>query len=492
MTNDPRPLARVALAALALLALGSGCALADYLHLRGSPQRTAFDRSLPEVWPLVAGYFDKQGLKVQNDRVHFVLQTDWQERFAGSKQAVTWERFTVMGKPLGEGRSQLWVLRTTLSANPALAEPGGLARFGRSLRPRSGNTNAEGNVGESAAVSDVDRALEEMEVLSRPAGDTGLVAESARTGRDSEEERKLFEYVKPELARAPKMTKAAVAAALREPPPTPAALARCGENVAGLRRLAGPGAVLLLGEGVHGTEEAPRFVGRLACHLASAGVPVTVVVEVPVRLQGSLDDFMDSDGGPYAQQALVATPFWRTPYPDGRSSEAMAHLLEELRTLRAGGLDVALLAYDHPQLQGDAREEAMAQRLLGVVEGVPGRATVVLTGNLHARIAKGGTWGPEAQSVGYRLAQALPRVTSLDMAYATGAAWICAPTRSGDPTRPDCGVKPAKGRITGTLPFVRTFDEVSGDGFHGYFFVGQVHPSPPAVRTVKQAAESAQ
>ncbi|MFY0574102.1 hypothetical protein ACN28S_06835 [Cystobacter fuscus] len=82
--------------------------------------------------------------------------------------------------------------------------------------------------------------------------------------------------------------------------------------------------------------------------MATQGIPVTVGVEVPAGNQARLETFLASEGGEEDWRKLMESSFWRSPYPDGRNSEAVAYLLEALRKLRAQGMDVRLFAYDHP------------------------------------------------------------------------------------------------------------------------------------------------
>jgi hypothetical protein len=211
--------------------------------------------------------------------------------------------------------------------------------------------------------------------------------------------------------------------------------------------------------------------------VASSGTPVTVGLELPVENQERVRRFIASAGTEQDHALLMESPFWRSPYPDGRGSEAVAHLLEQLRWLRAQGLDVRVFVFDHPELQGEAREAAMAQSILS--EMAPERFALVVTGNIHPRINPGVPWDLGYRPMGYLLSRKLPSVLSLDVAFDSGTAWICA---VDEKKALECGVQETKGRDNGDRPFVFTFDKPSEAGYHGIFYVGPVSASPPAVR----------
>jgi hypothetical protein len=185
----------------------------------------------------------------------------------------------------------------------------------------------------------------------------------------------------------------------------------------------------------------------------------------------------------------MESPFWHSPYPDGRNSEAVVFLIETLRKLRARGLEVDVFAFDHPLLKGEAREEAMARTVLEVVGEAPRRAVLVVSGNLHSRQVKGLPWNPGYRPMGLRLAERHDRVYSLDIAYDSGTAWLC----SVDGQRKlDCGVKPTKGKDNGSRYFVHLFGGRDRQGYHGIFYVGAVSASLPAVHQGVEPAGDAQ
>lgn len=90
--------------------------------------------------------------------------------------------------------------------------------------------------------------------------------------------------------------------------------------------------------------------------------------------------------------------------------------------------------------------------------------------------------------MGLRLAEVVPRVTTLDMVYGSGSAWVCSvPTDGG---RPRCKVRQALGEDAGAEPFVRATPEVGPEGFHGFFYTRPLTASLPVfVRPGEPAAQ---
>ena len=115
--------------------------------------------------------------------------------------------------------------------------------------------------------------------------------------------------------------------------------------IGGLDKVLEPGKILLLGE-MHGTAESPAFVADLACHAAKAGRPVTVALEINRAESPRVEAYLASKGLPEDRAALVQGSFWSNQPRDGRSSEAMAGLLDSLRKLRQQGAPVKVEIID--------------------------------------------------------------------------------------------------------------------------------------------------
>lgn len=164
--------------------------------------------------------------------------------------------------------------------------------------------------------------------------------------------------------------------------------------------LAGDHRLLLLGE-FHGTREIPQLVARLVERYAGEG-PVVLGLEIDRGEQRALDAYMDSAGDEAARQSLWRRSWWhRTDARhDGRRSRDMLALIEHVRRLRAGGADVAVLAYD---VNGDAtpgdvdaRDRAMAAAIRSAVEALPRGRVLMLAGNVHAMKERPRSLPPQA------------------------------------------------------------------------------------------------
>lgn len=175
-------------------------------------------------------------------------------------------------------------------------------------------------------------------------------------------------------------------------------------------------AVVLVGE-IHGTDQAPAFVGQLACAASADGTAVTVALEISAQEQPRLDAYLASAGTPAARAAVLAGPFWTRSTQDGRSSTAMLALLERLRRLNADGRRVAVIAVDEERI--GARDVGMAEQITRAVQ--PGRRVIALLGNVHASQRLGGRTCPTMRR------RAICCVRSHRLAY----AWVPTAVRRG-------------------------------------------------------------
>jgi hypothetical protein len=210
---------------------------------------------------------------------------------------------------------------------------------------------------------------------------------------------------------------------------TPAAAGTAAEGpacvaVEGLEAvLARPGLRYLLVGEIHGTAEAPALFADMACAAAATGRPLVVAVEWPASSQAALDAFLAAEDEPEARAALMAAPAWDRP--DGRSSEAMRALLEQVRALRLAGRAVSLVAFDHEiptPGTSDAREAAMAARLREAAGARPEALVAALTGWGHADQEGFVSLQPPVRS----MVQHLPRaeLASVFITRPGGEAWM--------------------------------------------------------------------
>ncbi len=241
----------------------------------------------------------------------------------------------------------------------------------------------------------------------------------------------------------------------------------------GLGSLLKPSRVLVLGE-LHGTVESPAFVLDVACHAAAAGLHVVVGLEQMPGGQGDLDRFLFSVGELEYREQLLAGSVWQAGYQDGRASWAMFDLIDGLRRLRSDGASVKVVLFDASGAAGgQQRERAMARHLAGVIDESPHAMLIVLTGNRHSRITRGGPGSADYEPMAYVLRQRLPGtdLISLDVGHGGGTAWICAPS---------CGITGLAGHH-GERQWAIEIDDASRPaGHHGWYHVGRITASKPA------------
>jgi len=258
--------------------------------------------------------------------------------------------------------------------------------------------------------------------------------------------------------------------------------------IAGLDPLLRKGRILLLGE-MHGSKESPAFVAGAACRGLRAGLPVTVALEIPAEEEARVAAFLASGGNIEDRDSLLAGAFWQDPFQDGRRSQAMAALLDDLRRWGREGRKLRVRLLDRlPKAAAPERDRAMAAELEAAVKAAPEDLFLVLTGNLHTRTARGTPWDPKQENMGYLVAPSHPGLLALDVAYSGGTIWMCP---DSDPAH--CGVQTLHAKGGERAPGVTRYEKASPEGYHGEYFVGPLTASPPAVPppTVPAAALSA-
>jgi len=263
----------------------------------------------------------------------------------------------------------------------------------------------------------------------------------------------------------------------------------CPSLPAGAENLVEPGAITLVGE-VHGTVEAPAFFASLVCAavLAAAAPGVIVGIEMPRSDQAAVDAFFAAESIAEARARLLAADHFTDRWRDGRDSESMVALLEDLRRWRASGAALTVVAFDVPAAVGmaaAARERAMAERLAIAVERHPGATVLVYTGNVHSRTVPGVPWDAELAPMGSLLRASFQRLRSLDFASAGGSTWACMTSAADEPT---CGEHPQAGRDRGAHPFVELWSEPDAVGHDGIYYLGRISASPPAVADRREGA----
>lgn len=141
---------------------------------------------------------------------------------------------------------------------------------------------------------------------------------------------------------------------------------------------------VVLGE-MHGTKEMPQIFWDAVC-LTSEKRRVVVALELPETGQAALDSFLASDGSLNAKGAFLATDFWTSKFKDGRSSEAMFRLIDDLRVAYQAKKIAAVVAFQPVRTAGPDANQAYEKQMAEIIQkGTPkGAMAVILVGNIHA------------------------------------------------------------------------------------------------------------
>jgi hypothetical protein len=269
------------------------------------------------------------------------------------------------------------------------------------------------------------------------------------------------------------------------PPPATVplpAVVSCGAGIAGEEQLAAP--LVLLGE-IHGTREIPAAFEHLVCRAAAErrGATILVGLEIFSQAQSALDTFLAGDGAAAAGQAFLAQELWQRAYQDGRSSEAMFRLLDDLRRLRKAGLKIEVLALDPDHYDSwKDRDVRMTAALSAAIAALHPTRTLVLIGDVHARTQNGYPWDAKADYVpfGALLKTRYGDLIALNVASRGGSAWTC---MSADAK--DCGPHPVRARDTAAdqndqIPRI-TLDPAAAakSGYSGALHLGPLTESAP-------------
>jgi hypothetical protein len=249
---------------------------------------------------------------------------------------------------------------------------------------------------------------------------------------------------------------------------------------------------------MHGTQQAPAFVGALACALASQGERVLVAVE-----HSSSEDqaFQQAWQLPHPKFAPALKQAGWKNRQDGVGSEAMFDLIVRLHRLASEGRSIKIVAFNgakdeeqskrFSQLTGQGPHEAAQAENIRIAAKQDYDHVLVLVGNIHAqkRIVERPdfTFEPMVMHLGD------PKtIVTLNMATAGGTAWNCQ-TRPGLLPK---NIKPIASLIVcGSYPLRSDADlnhtpfialpALPGTGadpaYDGVFWLGPVNASAPVV-----------
>lgn len=252
----------------------------------------------------------------------------------------------------------------------------------------------------------------------------------------------------------------------------------CGAVLPESEALLVPGATLLLGE-VHGTREIPRQIGDLVCQAARRGLSVTLGLEHSHAGDAALEAWLSSTGSAEDRAKLLSGTDWQTPWPDGRTSQAMFELLDRLRTFRQRGWRVHAFGVNGGEARDAAGDGGMAYNVRVARAARPDDVFLVLTGDNHTRVDADLAMGGQLRLAG------VP-VTTVRFSYAGGTFWTC--------WGPTCGVRELGGGREDGVPGWRLTSVPSpgpGPGwvlfsspvaYHASLYVGRVSASPPVTR----------
>ncbi len=252
---------------------------------------------------------------------------------------------------------------------------------------------------------------------------------------------------------------------------------------------------LVLGE-LHGTNEAPALIGQLLCGLAERGDRVLLAVEFSAMYDPAWQEAWALAPDEFA--AAVAEQGWRGR-KDGVASRAMWRLVTRAHALKTSGAAIDIVAFngarDEKQAARFARlpgqephEAAQAENIARAAEKASYDRTIVLVGNAHAALKPIFGYEPMAPKL-----KAYGSVRTLGMTYGDGASWNCLmttpeglkPGEAAPPSAVKCAAHKGKGLPDPGLGVHMALGAFPGRDpsgfFDGYFWVGPISASPPAV-----------
>ncbi len=246
----------------------------------------------------------------------------------------------------------------------------------------------------------------------------------------------------------------------------------------------------------HGTAQSPAFVGQVACALAASGKSVLVGVELGSTFDAQMQDAWAKPHDQFADALRKAGWAGRN---DGVASEGLFTMLVKLHALKEKGKHIAIVAFSGPrnaeqaskfaELPGQGPyDAAQAENIATASRAHAYDLTLVLVGNVHARLQPVAFRGSSFQPMAMHLAATGPLI-SLDMRTSGGTAWNCQLRE---------GIKPEPGKPIRSADFVCENRVVSADpgqppgqgivlqhvadgAYDGTFWLGHVDGSPPAV-----------
>ena len=225
--------------------------------------------------------------------------------------------------------------------------------------------------------------------------------------------------------------------------------------------------IVMFGEG-HGTKESPATFLRIVCSALKQGASVSVGLEMPVDVSEPLATYLQSTGDQAARAALLRSDYWKQG-KDGRTSVAMANMLDGLRRLRQAGLPLSVFAMQGGGADWHLRnDEKMATRIREEFSARPSSLILTLTGNIHSMKTRPEWLPAEVPAAIPTHLKDLDPVT-FDLTSTGGSAWSC---------RQECGPHSSPVR-PGPEEYVVAASAM-GDAYTGQINIGKTTASPPA------------
>lgn len=209
---------------------------------------------------------------------------------------------------------------------------------------------------------------------------------------------------------------------------------------------------IVVGE-VHGNEQTPQFVAQLVCGLLKQGRTVILALEREGQEQAALNRYLSSAGNPSDVKALTGTGAWARPFQDGRNSQAMLALIEQMRQWKQAGQRVGVLAMQlefHKIIAADPgqpmqlteiestrfaaiNDRTMADKLWMTLASSPAYTVVALAGNWHTAVgSKSRAELVPTPSLADVLASYVP-IHVIGLKSAGGTHWIATPDGKAGP-----------------------------------------------------------
>lgn len=245
---------------------------------------------------------------------------------------------------------------------------------------------------------------------------------------------------------------------------------------------------------LHGTEQAPAFVGDIACALAARGARLLIAIEHDASSDAALQRAWRGPVGKL--QTILAEMDWARD--DGVGSAAMFRLVKRLHRLRHAGRSIDIVAFngvkDDDQRRRFASLAGQGPHDAAQAENIERSAdrgydlVLVLTGNIHARKQPVTFGSVSFEPMAMRLARS-GELVSLDMTIAGGTAWLCAaaPSTTAQPAPAGavrCGAHDlGPSTRTERARFIDLREGAGQSPYDGIFYLGKVRASPPAVQT---------